>query len=187
MLSHDFAAWKVPRLIKNPDLISQLEEIVNNHLDLIKIYFLDAISQSKHWPSVTWQGWRDFCDRSGIIDKMYVKFSDADRVFIASDFDKKGSENNQKKSLIRYEFIEGLIRMAKAKYQENSLVETLPEAFELLLSDMSQKYMPPQAWQEFRDFYLWTREVNDVFEVNLEGIRKLINTFKDPATKTFTQ
>ena len=32
-------------------------------------------------------------------------------------------------------------------------------------------------WQQFRDEELWTIDVNDVFEANLEGINKIHNYY----------
>lgn len=38
-------------------------------------------------------------------------------------------------------------------------------------------------WQEFRDKHLWTVDVNDVLEANLEGLRKVYAVFFDPRKK----
>lgn len=35
----------------------------------------------------------------------------------------------------------------------------------------------PEPWQEFRDSQLWTIDVNDVFEANLDNIRKIYNSY----------
>ena len=41
----------------------------------------------------------------------------------------------------------------------------------------------PYPWQEFRDRELWCVEVNDVFEANMEGLKKLYAFFFDPRKK----
>lgn len=44
----------------------------------------------------------------------------------------------------------------------------------------------PDPWQEFRDELLWTIDVNDVLEVNLEGLKKVYNHYHEPRKKFMT-
>ena len=41
----------------------------------------------------------------------------------------------------------------------------------------------PIPWQQFRDEELWTIEVNDVFETNLDGVQKLHQSYFTPTQK----
>ena len=44
-----------------------------------------------------------------------------------------GQDDNPDKSLVRFEFIELLIRIANEKYVKTKICKNLPDAFELLL------------------------------------------------------
>ena len=44
----------------------------------------------------------------------------------------------------------------------------------------------PEPWQEFRDELLWSIDVNDVLEVNLEGLKKVYTNYHEPRKKFMT-
>lgn len=56
-----------------------------------------------------------------------------DQFFISTNFEAENQENNPDKSLIRFEFIELLVRVAKAKYLDAGTTSTIADAFEHLL------------------------------------------------------
>lgn len=71
--------------------------------------------------------------RIGFLDKN-VKISTLQRLFIAANFEEvQGQDDNPDKALIRFEFIELLIRIAKEKYQKTGEFPDIGDAFEHLL------------------------------------------------------
>ena len=60
--------------------------------------------------------------------------------------------------------------MAKFKYVDTNLVPSVLEALKLVIDKYMKPNFKPLPWQSFRDVELWTIEVNDVFETNLDGI-----------------
>jgi hypothetical protein len=59
--------------------------------------------------------------------------ADVDRSFIAVNFEEVDLENNDDKSLCRYELFELFARLAKIKFVEKGIVKTVAEATEKLL------------------------------------------------------
>lgn len=59
--------------------------------------------------------------------------STVDRVFIVVDTSDSTIGGNQSKCLMRYQFMEGLARIANAKYKETGVKETFGEALETLV------------------------------------------------------
>jgi len=57
--------------------------------------------------------------------------SDADRLFIAANYDPTGNEggDNAATELIRYEFIEVLVRIIRVKYIDTGMHETYVDGF----------------------------------------------------------
>lgn len=112
------------------------------------------------------------------------KRSDLDTLFIMSNFtDKQQKEQeggvNNENSLMRFEFIEALTRIAVAKYGRGYVVPqqqegggsgrplSLPEAFEHLMSSNMLPNLPPEALldrNEFRRTRLYFEEVDDVLK-----------------------
>ena len=86
--------------------------------------------------------------------------------------------------LKRFEFLEIIVRLANSKYLEPKLVKTYAEATEKLITECVLPYYVPEPWQEFRDKALWTIDVNDLLESNLENLDLVYRRFRTP-TKQF--
>ncbi len=95
-----------------------------------------------------------------------------DTVYKAVNYDGTNSEFNDSNELVRYEFLEILIRLANMKYvQKGNLGENAnARAFKRLINEhilpIESKVLFP-AWQSFRDEHIWTFEVNKLLENNL--------------------
>ena len=77
--------------------------------------------------------------------------------------------NNPGNAICRYQFLEIIVRLAGEKYKNPGVCGTFAESLSKLLNECIYTYTP-DPWQEFRDEQLWTLEVTDVFEFNMEGI-----------------
>jgi hypothetical protein len=79
--------------------------------------------------------------------------------------------------MLRFEFIELLVRIAKAKYIDTNLQEryynALDEFFEVDLKRYV-RYLNPTT--SFRQNELYNIEVNDLFHANLDGLKKVYNS-----------
>ena len=74
-------------------------------------------------------------------DGKVTKNETVDRMFIAANVSDKAEEKqNPVNALIRYEFIEYLVRMAKFKYKEQGLAHTTAASFEKLINDIILPY-----------------------------------------------
>ena len=76
--------------------------------------------------------------------------------------------------MLRYEFIEFLIRVARAKYVETGQLKDYEQAFNQLFREFVPQWDSGSfKVQEWRRKQLWTLEANDCFEINLDGLKKL--------------
>jgi len=71
-------------------------------------------------------------------------------LFIATNFEEEQQEENPDKALIRFEFIELLVRIAREKYWKTGVTKTVTEAFEKLLKDKVQPVSQHEEWEPFR-------------------------------------
>jgi len=86
-------------------------------------------------------------------------------------------------ALVRFEFWEYLVRIASFKYREAvKSTLTCSQAFEKLIIE---KLIPskPEPWQGFRDKQLWTIDVNDMLEANLQNLQKIFSNYFTPIKK----
>jgi len=56
-----------------------------------------------------------------------------DRLFIAVNQDGVNVEGSNGNNLMRYEFLEAIVRLAKTKYVEGGATSSLPEAYQMLI------------------------------------------------------
>jgi len=105
--------------------------------------------------------------------------SDADRMFISANYDPTANEggDNSAAELIRFEFLEVLVRIVRIKYIETGICDRFVDGLKILVEDKISNYPYPRL-TEWRANELWTNEVNDVFAQNSEELgyvwRKLL-------------
>ena len=114
-----------------------------------------------------------------IIDKR-VTLATIDRFFIATNVELVHSENNPDRELCRYEFLEILVRLAGAKFKDIGVCNTYRESMDILLNEHIIPFMKVEPWQEFRDADLWTLEVNDILDSNLENLKRIYKKHFQP-------
>lgn len=86
-------------------------------------------------------------------------------------------------SIVRFEFWELLVRIASSKYRETGQVKSYSEALEKLIAEKLIPLAQPEPWQAFRDNQLWTIEVNDILEANLENLKKIYSSYFNSVKK----
>lgn len=108
-----------------------------------------------------------------------MSLSTVDRLFIAT---KSGGVADLKdfpeRDLSRFEFFEIIVRMASAKYKECGKADTYTEAVRQLIENDLLPFYSVSKWQDWRENYLWTLDINDVFEANLEALKKIFKSFQ---------
>ena len=98
-------------------------------------------------------------------------------MFITANFEAENQPNNPDKQLIRFEFIELLVRIAATKFKEAGITKTYTESFEKLWEENILPISEMRLWQGFRDAQLYTVEVNDLFLANDDLIRKVCQRY----------
>jgi hypothetical protein len=177
----DKREWKAPRFIKDPDEIEKCWDVIWKYFAKLKDIFITMASRS-NFPSVTILDFTSFCDVCKIMDKN-VNLSTIDRLFIATNVEIIANDENPDKELCRFEFFEILLRLGNVKYREIGISNSYHQALEKIIKENVLANYKPYPWQEFRDRELWCVEVNDVFEANMEGLKKLYAFFFDPRKK----
>ena len=93
--------------------------------------------------------------------------------FEVVNFDDKTDDDkfDHEKALIRHEFLEILVRIAKCKYIDTGMISDDNNARALhrlvnthLLPVLQENKLP--EWQPFRNVHLWTNDVNDLLVAN---------------------
>jgi hypothetical protein len=76
---------------------------------------MNVNASSLTYPGISNQAFEDFCEKAGIIDVVFTR-SEVNTIFKGANFnqerDKEKQGENASNELIRYEFMEALVRIA---------------------------------------------------------------------------
>ena len=191
----DIEKNKITKLIKNDDDVSYFSSKLNyilflqraatvkllqdNYQFLLECYL--ELQYNSVYPFINKIELANFAEKSKLIDEK-LNMANCDLLFVSSNDQKKGGIK-QKTGLIRCEFMEYIVRLAAFKYVATGALKTYHEAVQLVLDGFIKPNFKPMPWQQFRDDELWTLEVNDVFETNLDGIMRLHQCYMTPTQR----
>lgn len=84
--------------------------------------------------------------------------------------------------LLRFQFIELIVRLANAKYREPGLVKLHSEALKLFIDNDINPHADEynNQWGGFRENQLWKMECNDLFKPNVPSIERLMKRLHEP-------
>ncbi len=112
----------------------------------------------------------NFAHLSKIIDGKSVTEENVIVLFIAANYEIDDQSDNPDQALIRFEFIELLVRIAIEKYKKRGMFNTAFQSFEHLILTNIIPASNYKEWHPFRETNLYTVDVNDVLETNLDLI-----------------
>ena len=184
--AHDFSFWKVPRFVKKEEDLEDLKKVIrDNFFELKNMHIYNAANST--FPACSLLEFTKFSKKCEFADKN-MSMAQIEREFIATNFEisKSDQAENPDRQLIRFEFIELLVRIANIKIMQKRKGITIAEAFKILLRENLSKAPEGAEWQGFRDQSLWTIEVNDVLEPNLENIKTIVRTCEHGGKKLMT-
>ena len=111
-----------------------MEDVLRKHFKALKDQFLCQIANVDTYPVIGMIDYSKHCDNWGIIDKD-LTMQDVDRSFIATNFEEVDLDNNDDKSLCRYEYLEILVRLAKIKFFDKGVEPTVAKATDRLIRE----------------------------------------------------
>ena len=124
---------------------------------------------------------------TGIVDEA-VTPSIIDIYFASTNYEEEDQDGNNDRALIRFEFLEILVRIVRGKYIERKRLTSISEGLTKLLTEhvlpSKDKYC---TWQSFRDNYLWEFHVNEILEANIYLLENLYQKLSKTKTKKSTR
>ena len=73
--------------------------------------------------------------------------------------------------------MEIIVRLANIKFIETKKIKGFEEATRVIIEEYIMPNFKPDPWQEFRDKQLWTIDVNDILEANLNNLTIIYKGF----------
>ena len=125
------------------------------------------------FPSISWIDFGQLCQQWKIVDNRTCSLQNIDRIFIATNVELVEQEDNPDRDLCRFEFFEIIARLGSAKFKETGQAKTWDEATQMILEQYIIPHSSNMGGQSFRDEYIWTLPIDDLFRANLENVTKL--------------
>ena len=153
---------------------------MKKHYEYIKRIWHSVSSESANYPALGNLDFESFARASKFV-KDEINTATLDRSFIAatraetSDIEK--FPYIPRNALNRFEFMEIIVRLAGVKYYETKQVKTYAEATDLFITNYIQANFQPEPWQEFRNEQLWKIEVCDVYEANMQQLKRVYSHY----------
>ena len=91
--------------------------MLRTHYAVLKEIFVTGVVDSLSPPDFRRDGFYKFCEKARIPDRRLNR-GVIDTYFVATNFEKDQMDGNSDSALCRFEFLEILVRLAKAKYIE---------------------------------------------------------------------
>ena len=165
-LRHDFKYWKCTKFLKDPEEYKDVTEVIKKHFSSLKEIFLQFVAKGGDPPDIKQLDFLEFCQSSGITDDI-ITASILDIYFTATNFEESDQGGNDDRALIRFEFLEILVRIVRGKYIETKKMNSLGRGLEkLIVEHVILVKDVHYTWQKFREDHLWTFHVNELFEAN---------------------
>ena len=161
---NDKRYWKVDRICGGRNQ-AVMDIFTARYVPLKEIFTVSTIMNDTPPDFGKKEFWK-FCQRAGIFDKQ-MNQNIFDNYWKVTNFELIDQDNNDDNKLIRFEFFEILLRIAKGKYMdfgnETQLAYALTKLLQTYILPMVPKLWPLQSW---RDEQLWTTEINEFMRSN---------------------
>ncbi|CAI2382226.1 unnamed protein product [Moneuplotes crassus] len=177
----DMAHSKISKFTGPKEIYEEVTDLLYRHTSKIKDLFTYGIGNSS-FPSISWLDFCDMCKAWKIVDKN-LNFSTIDRVFIVTNFEEVEQEDNPDRDLCRYEFYEIIARLAREKYFNTKICNSLASAIDKFLEDIYAQCEHYWSWQKWREEKLWTFRVDDLLKANLPALKKVYKSYHNQVKK----
>jgi|MDSY01.2.fsa_nt_gb tetratricopeptide (TPR) repeat protein len=169
-LTNDLSLTKVVsmKVVASEEELSDLQEALEKvYGDLVALFRWYAARDDLSDPfTISWEECRDFARDAGMIDRNLTEGT-MKKEFIVTNVELDTAADNDDNSLVRFEFIELVSRIANRKYVASGYAESLPAAVLLMHEEIIEPYMDEMgvhSADEFRKTCLYTEAMCTVFD-----------------------
>lgn len=163
----DWNCGRIPRIIKKEDDLEKVKKLLysvyRQYKETYKYYA--SLSPSGEVWSISQLPFTDFVNESNIIDNKSLKLSDVDIKFIATlSSGEKNNSRNPERSLVRYQLMEVMVRIAEERYIKSGQAQTFAEATEICIRDNLMPIYSKYNAQIWRDEKYWCEACDDALK-----------------------
>lgn len=183
-MKHDIQHMAIKFFTKDPESeeVQELYDVIFKYGEQIKNIFIQLASRS-NFPQIGFMDFSTFSNKVQIPDRKGEGLFGAQNVDIQYTSARQSAQeilDMDPSLLMRYQFVEILVRIAQGKYVQQKICNTVGEALDKLFKDIILPKYEWLPWQSYRDKVCYQLEVNDVLDTNIAGIQGLIEYYYRP-------
>jgi len=165
-------------------------ELLQRNYKFFKDLFVSIIANSPKYPCMSMIDFAQFFQAAGLIDAN-LEINTINRIFIAANVTVSEAEISKEQQfkdfnpdnlMVRYEFVEALVRAAQVKYQmpknipkaEKKLHVALQKMLDFLAAQTEKIVFDPQP---FREEQLWNKKLHLTFKKNEAPLRRVMDFY----------
>ncbi len=155
-------------------------------MDAFEFYSVMGTSVSQAY-SIQLNAFSDFVDDCKIADNRTCKRKDIDTIFIVANLEEdkkaKSAKINDDRALMRFEFLDCVVRIAIAKYLKSGDTDDVSDALEWLCERNIKGNLGPEAVHDSNDFRksrMYFEEVDKVYWKNMGKLKMIFDVFAAP-------
>ena len=127
--------------------------------------------------SIPLNAYTDFVKQIDLVNGKDIRFAESDTQFLTMNKRSKNSYLNPGVALIRFQFLEILVRLAIKRYEETGLTNSKAEAVKMMYERNLIPFYSKNDPQKFRDERYWNEEVDNIFKSHLQLFEYLYKTY----------
>lgn len=189
---NDWGRCKIPKIVKDTEELRKIKQVLRAGYKTVREtykYYAAFDPTNDGVPCIGTNVYTDMMNQSGVIDAQFVKLSDVDIESVASNAGKGKVSNprNPERSLVRYQMIEMLVRLALRKYQKSThdydqkriggVCKSASEAVALMMKDNFVKTFGGLDSHKWRMDKFWNEECDTVLKRYLPIIKELFRKY----------
>ena len=155
-------------------------------MDAFEFYSVMGTSVTQAY-SIGLNAFSDFVDDCKIVDKATCSRKDIDTIFIVANLeeDKQSKTNkaNDDRALMRFEFLDCVVRIAIAKYLKSGVTNDVSDALKMLCEQNIKANLGPEALHDSNDFRrerMYFEDVDKVYFKHIKKLKMIFDVFASP-------
>ena len=174
----DWSWMKFPKMTDEEQ--NELKEELRKGYKVFKIaykYLSGIATGSGGVFSIPLNAYTDFVKQIDLVNGKDIRFAESDTQFLTMNKRSKNSYLNPGVALIRFQFLEILVRLALKRYEETGITNNKAEAVKLMYEKNLIPFYSKDDPQKFRDNRYWNGEVDNIFKSHLQLFEYLFKTY----------
>lgn len=149
-MQDELSYWKVPNFVKDEEECEKIVQFMLENAEFLKTLFIIKTSYSQ-FPYIKFLAWNSIAGECNILDEN-LDSATVDRTYIAVTANMNAALKGilPEGTMSRYQFYEGIVRIANFKYKLPGLTENTLEGLKILINDKLRKTYDNHVWMGWR-------------------------------------